>query len=173
MWELFEHRANQQWKAHPDVATEQHMQKLLNSREQEQNGQIGTQELSQNVAGLRPSNRKGRGKWQGRRARMLVLYSRHGDSAAREMCGESTKWSWVWSAEESSQMEHLEDRRGKTNGDRATWGNCTAKRAKSYRTRSSADVGHEWGIEKCLERTGTTVEHEAGRSGKKTEQKLV
>jgi hypothetical protein len=49
------------------------MQKLLNSRGQEQNGQIGTEELSQNVAGLRPSNRKGRGKWQGRGAKMLAF----------------------------------------------------------------------------------------------------
>jgi hypothetical protein len=87
MWELLEHRANQQWKAHPDVETEQHMQKQLNSRGQEQNGQIGTEELSQNVAGLEPSN-KGEGKWQGRGARMLALYSRHGDSAAvRRFCG--------------------------------------------------------------------------------------
>jgi hypothetical protein len=52
------------------------------------NGQIGTEELSQNVAGLGPSNRKGRGKWQGRGTRMLALYSRHGDSAAvRRFCG--------------------------------------------------------------------------------------
>ncbi|KAJ7822924.1 hypothetical protein B0H13DRAFT_1919905 [Mycena leptocephala] len=41
----------------------------------------------------------------------------------REMCCEST---WVWPAEESSQMERLQDRRGKIDGDRATWGNCTA-----------------------------------------------
>jgi hypothetical protein len=82
VWELLEHRANRQWKAHPDVAMEQRMQKLLNSRGQEQKGQIGTEELSQNVAGLGPSNRKGRGKWQGRGAKI------HGDSAAvRRFCG--------------------------------------------------------------------------------------
>ncbi|KAJ7850228.1 hypothetical protein B0H13DRAFT_1905801 [Mycena leptocephala] len=126
----------------PIQTLQQNMQKLLNSRGQEQNGQIGTKELSQNVAGLGLLNQKGRGKWQGREARMLALYSLHGDSAAvrrfcgrseritapqREMCCEST---WVWPAEESSQMERLQDRRGKINRDRATWGNCTAERAK-------------------------------------------
>jgi hypothetical protein len=88
MWELLEHRASRQWKAHPDVATEQHMQKLLNPRGQEKSSQIGTEELSQNVAGLGSSNRKERKKWQGWGASMLTFYSRHGDSAAvRRFCG--------------------------------------------------------------------------------------
>jgi hypothetical protein len=88
MWELLEHRESRQWKAHPDIATEQRMQKLLNPRGQKKSSQIGTEELSKNIAGLEPSNRKGRGKWQGWGARMLTLYSRHGDSAAvRRFCG--------------------------------------------------------------------------------------
>ncbi|KAF8143932.1 hypothetical protein K438DRAFT_2103742 [Mycena galopus ATCC 62051] len=50
------------------------MSKPLNSRGQEQNDQIGSKELSENVTG--PSNPRGKG------ARILAFYFRDGDSAA-------------------------------------------------------------------------------------------
>jgi hypothetical protein len=67
------------------------------------------------------------------RSEKILRRSERITAPQREMCCESTEWSWpswVWPAEESSQMERLQDRRCKTNGDRATWGNYTAERAK-------------------------------------------
>jgi hypothetical protein len=59
------------------------MQKLLNSRRQGQSGQIGTEELSQNVAGLGRQIERGGGNGRdGERGCWPFKYSCYGDSAA-------------------------------------------------------------------------------------------
>ncbi|KAJ7882681.1 hypothetical protein B0H13DRAFT_1890775 [Mycena leptocephala] len=64
------------------------------------------------------------------RSEKILRRSERITAPQREMRCESTGRSRVWQAEELSQMERLQDRGGKPNGDRATWGKCTAERAK-------------------------------------------